>query len=158
MEMFIRMEGDLITDCSFSTDGCATTIACGSMATEITVGKSVTQALAKVGAEEILKRLGGLPEADVHCAQLAAEAVRRAMADALYQKKQGGIMTECRKDKNLNTCNCSYEPCSRKGVCCECLSYHWSMKELPACLFPDKEESTYDRSLRRFIEIYKNRI
>jgi len=88
MEMFIRMEGDIITDCSFSTDGCATTIACGSMATEITAGKTFTQALAKVSTEEILKRLGGLPEADVHCAQLAAEAVRRAMADALYQNKQ----------------------------------------------------------------------
>lgn len=89
MEMYIRMEGDLIKESSFSTDGCATTIACGSMATEITGGKTFTQALAKVSAEEILKRLGGLPEADVHCAQLAAEAVRRAMADALYQKKQG---------------------------------------------------------------------
>ena len=79
MEMFVRMEGDTITDCSFSTDGCATTIACGSMATEITKGKTFTQALAKVSGEEIVNRLGGLPEADIHCAQLAAEAVRRVV-------------------------------------------------------------------------------
>ncbi len=31
---------------------------------------------------------------------------------------------ECKKDQNLQRCNCSYEPCSRKGVCCECLQYH----------------------------------
>lgn len=66
-------------------------------------------------------------------------------------------MDECRKDENLARCNCTYEPCRRKGVCCECLAYHWSMQELPACLFPDSVERTYDRSLRRFISIYKDK-
>ncbi|MCL2704641.1 MAG: DUF6485 family protein [Spirochaetaceae bacterium] len=37
---------------------------------------------------------------------------------------------------NLKKCNCSYSGCSRKGICCECLSYHRSQKELPACYFP----------------------
>jgi len=66
-------------------------------------------------------------------------------------------MKECRADKNLKKCNCSYEPCSRKGNCCECLDFHWSMNELPACLFPDSVERTYDRSLRRFISVHKDR-
>ena len=61
---------------------------------------------------------------------------------------------ECNVDKNMQKCNCTYEPCSRKGKCCECLSYHWAMRELPACLFPDNVERTYDRSLARFIEVY----
>ncbi len=87
MEMYIKVEDDKITDCSFQTDGCGTTIACGSIATEIALGKSFTQALGLVSAEEILKRIGGLPPADVHCAQLAAETLRRALADYLYQKK-----------------------------------------------------------------------
>jgi hypothetical protein len=65
-------------------------------------------------------------------------------------------MDKCRSDKNLGRCNCSYEPCSRKGVCCECLTYHWSSKELPACFFPAAVEKTYDRSLRRFISLYKD--
>ncbi|MCX6576474.1 MAG: DUF6485 family protein [Candidatus Aminicenantes bacterium] len=63
-------------------------------------------------------------------------------------------MAECNKDKNLGRCNCSYEPCSRKGLCCECIQYHWSHRELPACFFPDSVERTYDRSLARFLEIY----
>jgi hypothetical protein len=66
-------------------------------------------------------------------------------------------MEKCRSEKNLGRCNCSYEPCSRKGVCCECLAYHWSMKELPACFFPDSVERTFDRSLRRFISLYKEK-
>ena len=55
-------------------------------------------------------------------------------------------------DKNMKHCNCSYEPCSRKGKCCECITYHRSMGELPACYFSDKVEKTYDRSIRRFIK------
>ncbi len=62
----------------------------------------------------------------------------------------------CTSEKNRQTCNCTYEPCNRKGYCCECLSYHWRNKELPACFFPKEIERTYDRSLRSFIEYYKN--
>ena len=52
---------------------------------------------------------------------------------------------------NMKACNCSYEPCSRKGVCCECLAYHRRNGELPACLFSDDVERTYDRSIERFV-------
>ncbi len=66
-------------------------------------------------------------------------------------------MDKCRSQDNLARCNCSYEPCSRKGVCCECLAYHWRNRELPACFFPDQVEKTYDRSLGRFISLYKDK-
>lgn len=68
------------------------------------------------------------------------------------------IMKECQEKNNLQNCNCTYEPCHRKGICCDCLQYHWRMRELPACLFPDDVERTYDRSLRRFIEIYRDKV
>lgn len=87
METFIKIKKDKISECTFQTDGCGTTIACGSVATEMAKGKSFTQVLASVGSNEVLKRLGGLPEADVHCAQLAAETLRRALADWLYRKR-----------------------------------------------------------------------
>ena len=87
MEMFLKMKDDIIQQCTFQTDGCGTTIACGSVATEIAKGKTFTEALASVSAGEILKKLGGLPQEDVHCAQLAAETLRRALADYLYQKR-----------------------------------------------------------------------
>ena len=67
-------------------------------------------------------------------------------------------MKECNEKMNLERCNCSWEPCSRKGICCECIQYHWNMNELPACFFPAEVEKTYDRSLKRFINIYKDRI
>ncbi|MBN1221759.1 MAG: iron-sulfur cluster assembly scaffold protein [Candidatus Aminicenantes bacterium] len=89
MEIFIRIEGDRISQCAFLTDGCAATLACGSMATEIAIGKSFTEALASVSGDMIMKRLGGLPEGNVHCAFLAAETLRRALADCLHQQRSG---------------------------------------------------------------------
>ncbi len=61
---------------------------------------------------------------------------------------------ECEEDRNRPDCNCSYPGCPRKGVCCECLSYHLERDELPACVFPDDVEKTYDRSFEKFAEIY----
>ena len=60
---------------------------------------------------------------------------------------------ECNKEKNLSSCNCSYEPCSRKGRCCDCVAYHLRNRELPACFFPDFAERTYDRSFGYFARL-----
>jgi len=87
MEMYLKTDKENISECGFQTDGCGTTIVCGSVATELVLNKSFIQALGSVSADEILKTLGGLPQSDVHCAQLAAETLRRALADYLYQKK-----------------------------------------------------------------------
>ena len=53
--------------------------------------------------------------------------------------------------KNMSRCNCTYEPCPRKGYCCECIDYHRKMGELPACYFSNAAERTYDRSISAFI-------
>ena len=57
---------------------------------------------------------------------------------------------ECKKERNLQSCNCTYTPCSRKGVCCDCVAYHLRSRELPACFFPAEVERSYDRSFERF--------
>jgi len=63
---------------------------------------------------------------------------------------------ECpQKEKNLKNCNCTYEPCDKKGNCCACISFHRSSGELPACFFPDDVERTYDRSIRRYVQLHK---
>ncbi len=64
-------------------------------------------------------------------------------------------MPECKIQKNLKDCNCTYESCPRKGLCCECLAYHRSHGQLPACYFPSEVEKTYDRSIRRFVSLYR---
>ncbi len=65
-------------------------------------------------------------------------------------------MKECSNQKqNLRNCNCSYNPCPRKGICCECIAYHRKNNQIPACFFSDGEEKTYDRSIENFIRTHK---
>ncbi|HTX87257.1 MAG TPA: hypothetical protein VMC41_04315 [Candidatus Nanoarchaeia archaeon] len=58
---------------------------------------------------------------------------------------------ECQKKINLASCPCTYEPCGRKGRCCECLNYHRERLELPACYFSPNKERTYDRSIKNYL-------
>ena len=60
---------------------------------------------------------------------------------------------DCKKDTNLEKCNCTYEPCPRKGFCCDCLTYHLKSRQLPGCCFPNDVEKTYNRSFERFAEL-----
>jgi len=64
---------------------------------------------------------------------------------------------ECQIEVNKSRCPCTYEPCSRKGKCYECIRYHWELGELPGCLFPPEVEATYDRSLSKFISVYSKK-
>ncbi|MBI5323794.1 MAG: cytosolic protein [Ignavibacteriae bacterium] len=57
---------------------------------------------------------------------------------------------DCKIENNLKRCNCTYNPCSRKGNCCDCITYHIRSRELPACFFPKDAERTYDRSYEHF--------
>ncbi|MCD6477266.1 MAG: cytosolic protein [Candidatus Aenigmarchaeota archaeon] len=54
--------------------------------------------------------------------------------------------------KNLEKCPCTYSGCDKKVICCECLRFHLSRNELPACCFSKEAEKTFDRSFEKFIE------
>lgn len=60
---------------------------------------------------------------------------------------------DCHQKRNLDICNCTYNPCARKGICCDCLAYHLRSRELPACVFPKAAERTYDRSFEHFARL-----
>jgi nitrogen fixation NifU-like protein len=87
MELYLRIRNDRILSASFMTDGCGTTIAAGSMVTELAKGKAVSEAL-KITRDDVLKALGGLPEESQHCAQLAADTLKAALRDYLAYKNE----------------------------------------------------------------------
>jgi hypothetical protein len=60
---------------------------------------------------------------------------------------------DCNSEKNLSACNCTYEPCPRKGTCCDCIRYHLHMRQLPACAFDARSEGTFDRSFEYFASL-----
>lgn len=77
MQIWLRVKKGTITDATFWTDGCGTTIATGSMITEIAKGKSIEEAQ-RISSSAVLNALGGLPEESLHCATLAAETLKAA--------------------------------------------------------------------------------
>ncbi len=82
MEIFLLFEGEVISDASFTTDGCGCSAVCASVACELAIGKG-PEGVADVTGEMILHVLGGLPEDNVHCAFLAAETLQAAADDSM---------------------------------------------------------------------------
>lgn len=87
MELYIQVEGDRIMDAKFKTFGCGAAIATSSMITEMVKGKTITEAL-DITNKEVAEALGGLPPVKMHCSNLAADALQKAILD--YQEKRGG--------------------------------------------------------------------
>jgi nitrogen fixation NifU-like protein len=85
MEIFLRFERDKVKEANFRTDGCGSSVVCGSYAAELALGKTPDE-VAEISGETILETLGGLPEEDRHCAFLAADTLQAALDD--YMRKQ----------------------------------------------------------------------
>jgi len=84
MEIFLRFRNGRVEAATFMTDGCGSSIICGSFAAELARGKTPEE-LIDVTGERLLDCIGGLPEAERHCAFLAAAALREALEDCMKQ-------------------------------------------------------------------------
>jgi nitrogen fixation NifU-like protein len=87
MSMWLKVNGGIIINASFLTDGCGTTIASGSMVTEMVKGKSISEAQ-KTTQRDVLDALGGLPQESEHCALLAANTLNAAIRDYIATKQE----------------------------------------------------------------------
>jgi len=87
MEIWLSVREGRIEDASFWTDGCGTTIACGSMVTETARGRTIEEALS-LTPKDISAALGGLPGQGCTCASLAVSALKEAARDYLAFKDE----------------------------------------------------------------------
>ena len=86
MEIYLRIKDGRICDAKFMTDGCGTTLACGSTITSLSKGKTIPEAM-HITNNDILKKLGGLPEENAHCSVLAANTLKKAIKNYLDEGK-----------------------------------------------------------------------
>lgn len=90
MKIYLKINDDeVIEDVKFETFGCAAAIATSSMITELVKGKSISEAI-KVSNKDVVKELGDLPPAKLHCSLLAQEGIEAAIAD--YFKRKSGVL------------------------------------------------------------------
>lgn len=80
MKIFIKVEDGKITDAKFKTFGCGASIAVSSMVTEMIKGKTIDEALS-ISKEAVANELGGLPPQKMHCSNLGADALKKAIED-----------------------------------------------------------------------------
>ena len=80
MKMYLKIEDDVIKDVKFETFGCGSAIASSSMATELILGKPVSEAL-QLTNKAVAEALDGLPAYKMHCSVLAEEAIHAALED-----------------------------------------------------------------------------
>ena len=87
MEIWLKVKNGTIANATFMTDGCGTSIASGSMVTELAKGRSISEAR-RISQQDVLGALGGLPEESEHCALLAADTLKEAIKDCLAMERE----------------------------------------------------------------------
>ena len=86
MKIYLKIDGDIISDVKFETFGCGSAIASSSMATELIKGKPLSEALTLTN-KAVTEALDGLPAYKMHCSVLAEEAIKAAVRD--YYDRHG---------------------------------------------------------------------
>ena len=84
LKLTLKLDGDRISDIRFRAKGCVPAMACGSVITELVKGKKVEEAR-RISREELVRKVGGLPEASSHASHLAIDTLQ-----TLLQRLQRG--------------------------------------------------------------------
>ncbi len=97
MALYIKVKDNIIVDIKFKTFGCGAAIAVASMVSEMAKGKAIEEAM-KITNKMVADELDGLPPIKLHCSNLGADALHKAIENYLERKKgRDQAKTEKRK-------------------------------------------------------------
>jgi nitrogen fixation NifU-like protein len=138
MTFYIKVKDDKLADIKFQTFGCGAAIAVSSMVSEMAMGKSLAEAMA-ITNEKVAEELGGLPKNKMHCSNLGADALHKAIED--YESKSrpgaGEAAPAAGADhaEHDEECSCPYcdGPVIGLEDACACRHCEIELVECPAC-------------------------
>ena len=107
MTFYIKVKDDVIADVKYKTFGCVAAIAVSSKVSEMTKGKTVTEAKA-ITKKAVARALDGLPKEKMHCSNLGAQALNEAIK-SYEEKKNGTTVVTKRATKTQTTCGHCHE-------------------------------------------------
>lgn len=87
MTFYIKVQDNKISDVRFKTFGCVAAISVSSMVSEMAIGKTLKEARL-ITNKSVAEALDGLPKEKLHCSNLGAEALTKAIDD--YEEKKAG--------------------------------------------------------------------
>jgi nitrogen fixation NifU-like protein len=115
MTFYIKVKDNRIVDVKFKTFGCGAAIAVSSMVSEMAKGKTIDEAL-KITNAQVAEELGGLPPNKLHCSNLGADALHKAIEN--YLAKQQQKPTQAIASTEESSCPYSNEPVANAPPFC----------------------------------------
>ena len=116
MTFYIKVKDNRIDDIKFQTFGCGAAIAVSSMVSEMARGKTLEEA-AKITNKMVAEALEGLPKQKMHCSNLGADALRKAIEN--YRIKKAGVASSI-EVKKCYCPVCDLENPMEAGYCTGC--------------------------------------
>ena len=89
MAFYIKVKDNRLDDIKFKTFGCGAAIAVSSIVSEMAMGKTLEEAM-KITPKTVAEELEGLPKQKLHCSNLGAQALHKAIEDYRSKKAKGG--------------------------------------------------------------------
>jgi nitrogen fixation NifU-like protein len=133
MTFYIKVKDDRIEDVKFQTFGCGAAIAVSSMVSEMAIGKTIDEAL-KITNKSVAEELGGLPKNKLHCSNLGADALHKAIEN--YQLRQKAKEGAPKKSEDKESCYCPYCEGPLEGLENYCQTCHIEFEDCPSCHKP----------------------
>ena len=133
MEFYIKVKNDRIEDVKFKTFGCGAAIAVSSMVSEMAHGKTLEEAMA-ITNDDVAEELDGLPKNKLHCSNLGADALHKAIED--YKEKKRSQKKEPDKadeKEDQEKCSCPYCEGPIEGLEEVCTSCHVELERCDEC-------------------------
>lgn len=138
MTFYIKVKDDRIADVKFQTFGCGAAIAVSSMVSEMAIGKTVEEAL-QITNKSVAEELGGLPKNKLHCSNLGADALHKAIEN--YQLRQREKEKAPKKSEDKESCYCPYCEGPIEALENYCQVCHVELEDCPSCHKPMNKKS-----------------
>ncbi len=139
MSFYIKVKDNRIEDVKFQTFGCGAAIAVSSMVSEMAMGKTIEDAL-KITNKSVAEELGGLPKNKLHCSNLGADALHKAIENYKEKKKAKAEKKEAQAiSVDKEKCYCPYCEGPLEGMEDYCTRCELELEECPECGEPVKK-------------------
>ena len=133
MTFYIKVESDRLNDVKFQTFGCGAAIAVSSMVSEMAMGKTLDEAM-QITNQDVADELGGLPGNKMHCSNLGADALHKAIENFRDHEEKGKpkAAPSPKRKKEAGTC-CPYCEGPVEGLEAVCGTCHIELGSCDEC-------------------------